>query len=560
MPKMTVEDLRQEANSNASKILGQKMGSLIFRPGQTRGQPRKVGRDYYRNYAKKVREKAVRDAMEHMLRPPSATDTASLNDEFQNIADRWLVGARAHDEWGTGHLFRDKPRGYGQSDGSTDGRLLRKLIMATAQEAATTHPSFDSYRNEINAANDNLKEAERELQRKGRTPNALDKYKKAQEKLFLKNNLMNEEIASKLGNLFSQAGENPSLKKAIFLTQEKLRDPLGYKQKYARVVPFNDPANPDKWVKASRRFYTPANVPLPLPDRSDGEPRDTSVVKMHPPSGDLPNFGPDKQDLIEDVGQRDLGECWLQASAASLPRSTLGNMFSWRPSYGSEGVTTRLHDENGNPMYIRTQKNQLWNDASDHKALWPAALAAAAAKVGRDELRQFRGTKPRDDKTGMPLYSVRDVYGNTAAAASKLLTGKAPLMSENVSGLSDEDKITRIGNLWARARNAGAERGVATFGNFDNAHGNDDGPGHLVTWLNTSSDGTLGTFGNPWMVASGIGTGAVSRGHKIFDADTSRMRYVTFLPQEGADPAKDMFVQNGPSNIRQRRLLGNFMP
>jgi hypothetical protein len=500
------------------------------------------------------RKEEVRKVVERMLNPNSVVD-------LQQTAGNWLASVKAHDTLSKGHLFKDKPRGHGQADGSTDGRLLRKLMMASARNAASSDPSFDSYRNDIKAATERLNAAKIALQGNPNDANTQQEHRAAKQNLFNHNKALNEDVASKLDNLLSQTGGSLALKKAIFLTQEKLRDPLGYKQKYARVIPFNDPndpANPDKWVKASRRFYIPADRELPLPLRSDKTKRDTSVVAMQSPPAGLPNFGNPSDDLIQDVGQNDLSECWLQSSAASLPRQTLGNLLSWRPSYGGEGVTTRLHDENGKPIYIRTKKNQLWNTASNHKALWPAALTDAAAKVSRDELRQFRRTKPRNDRNGMPMYSVRDVYGNTIENAAKLLTGKAPLMSENVANMSPRRKETRIGNLWTRAGNAGITKGVASFGNFKNPNGSDAGPGHAVVFLGIKPGGKIGNFGNTWV--NGAGMRSVSAGHKIFNAPISRVRQISFLDPNGANPANDRFIRNGPSKLRHRSRLGNFMP
>jgi hypothetical protein len=161
---------------------------------------------------------------------------------------------------------------------------------------------------------------------------------------------------SMLSKILSHPSEDLALKKAIFITKEKLSNPLKYKQQYARLVPFGD----KEFVKASRRFYNPASVSLRLPDREDTTSRITTPVNMEQPVDNLRPFGPKKElvkgsrrkrELIADVGQKTLGECWLQAAAASLPRRTLINMFSWRPSYGSKGVTTRLHDKDGKPIY-----------------------------------------------------------------------------------------------------------------------------------------------------------------------------------------------------------------
>lgn len=571
MPEMTIDELKQEADSAADNLwsrgffkkrrlkrerdaLKGRLAAVAFNVPENR-----LDKDTWRSYyAELVRQEAVRDVADRMLNPTSAAD-------LQKATDRWLGGVRLHDESGPRHLFKDKLRGHGQGDGSTDGRLRRKLVKEAIQHIIRTSSSHHlaSLYDKLKESREILNGAERQLQINPDDKNIQARRASAEQLLLLRQKAVSDEVVKMLDNLRNMPGGSLALKKAIFLTQEKLRDPEGYKQKYARIVPFddrNDPNNPNKWVKASRRFYTPSEDTLLLPDQEDGTPRTNNApVNMgHPPDG-LPFFGLDtREELIHDVGQESLDDCWLQASAASLPRPTLGNMFSWRPSYGSEGVTTRLHDEQGKPMYIRTQQNQLWNDASSHKALQPAALEAAAAKVGRSELRKFRGTKPRDPKSGLPTYSVYDLYDNTAAAASKLLTGKDPIIDESVFDQSPNEKQRFLSGFWRTAQILGANKGVATFGNFNDPNGQDTGPGHIVTWLNTSRDGTLGNFGNPWMVAPGIGTTTVSKGHKIFDADTSRVRHVSFLDPAGADPANDRFVP-APSAPRQRRLLGNFM-
>jgi hypothetical protein len=503
---------------------------------------------YYKNYTEMVRQEAIRDLADHIFKRHSATDATPLDDEFQRIANRWLVGVRSHDKWSDLPLFRDKVRGHGQAAGSTDGRLLRKLMMAATQKEVTSNPHFDPYRNNIIAARNRLNDAERALESNPRSPQLRQNHTDAKRELSRQSQILNTEVASKLGDLLSRPGGSLALRKAIFLTQEKLRDPKNYKQQYARVVPFDhprDPTNHDKWVKASRRFYTPADVPLDLPLRSDGTVRNNSVVKMGQPPVGLPPFGPDAEELINDVGQKDLGECWLQASAASLPRQTLGNMFSWRPSHGSEGVTTRLHDENGNPIYIRTQKNQLWNDASAHKALWSAALAAAASKVGRNSLTEFRhGVKPRNEN-GMPLHTVRDVYGNSIDAAAKLLTGKLPLV------YGDLRHTPR--NLFEEAKQKGAEKGVAIF-RTPNLQGAGT-RGHAMTFFNLNEKTGRGRFGD-----------TLASGPKSFWDALDNVDEMGFLDPSGANPAKDRFVPASSSasltpdeyEERQRGRLGNF--
>jgi hypothetical protein len=602
---MTVDDFKKEANDAADKMWSTHQGRGIYGsygledalrtrynavvrefPAQ-KPDTEEERKAYYENYAKMVRQEAIRELSDHILNRHSANGVTSLDDEFQRIADRWIVGVRTHDELNPTHLFNDKLRGHGQEAGSTDGRLLRKLMMTSAQDAATSDPSFDSYRNDIEAARTRLNTAETNLQSNLDDVGFQQEHEDAKQNLFNQNKALNEEVAHKLGNLLSLPGGSLALKKAIFLTQEKLRNPLGYKQKYARVVPFNDPndpATPDKWVKASRRFYTPADIELPLPARPGGTVRPTSVVKMKKPSKNLLKFGPDNTELIDDVGQKSLGECWLQASAASLPRQTLGNMFSWKPSYGNVGVTTRLHDENGNPIYIRTQKKQLGHKYADHKALWPYALESAVAKVGRKEYRDFRkrlGFISRDEN-GMPVYSIRDVSSGPIAEAAKLLTGQAPLININEHNSSENMKHLSFSKAWEEAERRGASRGVATFANFGNPEGNDNGPEHAVTWLSNQPIANeqksflgikwdskikklIGNFGNPWAAdPNEKDDGTLSHGRKRFSAPLSRAKEVSFLSPAFA--ARDMFV-SAPSthNLtpeeygeQQRRRIGNF--
>jgi hypothetical protein len=398
--------------------------------------------------------------------------------------------------------------------------------------------------------------------------------------IYTSSQIGDPDTVKKLDNLSTHLKESsvPAvLRKAIFLTKEKLRNPLEYKQKYARVVPFDDPddsTNPAKWVKASHRFYTPTDMELPLPPRTGGKKKKRNVIPVpvtfdKPPDA-FPNFGGVSKKLIEDVGQKSLGDCGLLSSAASLPRNTLMNMFSWRPSSvrnGSEGVTTRLHDEQKNPIYIRTQKNQLWNDASDHKALWPAALDSAAAKIGRKKVRDFRkGEKPRDPVTGMPIYNIRWMKGLSGEEASEVLTGKGSIVRAKVSGLSAKKKKRLLLKAWTEARNRGAENGVATFGNFKERKGRDKGSGHATVWLGSDPlDNRIGKFGNPWV--PGGKTSGVGGGYKMFPAPLSRVRKGNFLDPSGADPANDRFVP-APSSaslspeayqVHRRSRIGNLM-
>jgi hypothetical protein len=277
----------------------------------------------------------------------------------ENISDlmnRWIGNVRVYDNENQNNpFFREKPRGHGQSDGSTDERLRRKLITQLAKNYATDETDINN-----------------------------------KEKL-------NKKVATRLGNFLPQLTSEISqpLKKALSLTAEKLRDPMGYKQKYARLVPFGNTG----WVKASRRF---ANL-LPLKNAPT-----ISDLNQRLPPKEIPNFGPSEEvvngnkrerELIEDVGQDQIGECFLQSGASSLSPSAVKGMFDWRPSYRSDGVTVRLYSDQNNPAYIRLRKNQLWHDKSDHKALWPAALSAATAKLGLKGKREKRREKRKEHIT-----------------------------------------------------------------------------------------------------------------------------------------------------------------
>jgi hypothetical protein len=495
-------------------------------------------KEYHKNYAEMVRKEAVQKAVKQIFNSPQETDTSSMNDEFQEIANRWIAGVRLHDSLSDSHLFKNKPRGHGREADSTNGRLLRKLIMAAVQKRANAAPELERFRKAISDA-ENMGEGD-------------DKEKR----LDAANQQLNNEIAGMLNGLLQRQGGSLALKKAIFLTKEKLTNPLEYKKKYARLVPFGD----NEFVKASRRFYTPASIPLLLPDREDRSKRKDSTVRMGQPPDMLPKFGPSteqvsggtkQRELIEDVGQKDLSDCWLQASAASLPRHVLENMFSWRPSYGRAGVTTRLHDEKGKPIYIRTRMDELWNDASEHKALWPAVMEAAAAKVGRPALRDFRKTNdfiPRD-MNGMPIYSVRDLYGNTLEEAAKLLTGKPPLINAVRPSIAMSDKNRAI---------RGTGYGVGLVPIRDHITGRIGS--HAITFYPHPQSNNKGTFGNPWVNA--VRSGVIGEGRKIFNIDLSEVERLGFLdPTGAAAPQRGEFYPQpaslAPYKNHQRRLIGN---
>jgi hypothetical protein len=478
---MTPEELEREANANAIRE---------GRANETDWRP------YYVDYAKKVREEAIRTFAERIFNRGSAARPQAA--DLEQAANRWLASVKLHDKWGEKRLFNDKPRGHGQGDGSTDGRLLRKLI-----KKVTTQP----------IAEDDTDE--------GRSSE------------------FNSHTADTLKGVLSQPGGSFALKKALFLTREKMSDPLGYKEKYARRIPFGqDVYGNTKWVKASRRFYTPANIELPLPPRqSDGSPRTITPVTMGQPPDGLNPFNPDSKELIEDVGQKHLGECWLQSAATSLPRYELERMFSWVTPYESEGVTTRLYEHDDGrvtPIYIRTPKDRLW-DANPHlaarvfahKAQWPAALVSAVAKIGRQDLRDYRRSLdfiPRDPNTGMPLYSVRDVYGNTLEAAAKLLTGQNPLIDIDLSGKSPSEKQKISSQAWQNLHSL--ENGVATFANFNDPNGSDYGRNHAVTSFGPINSSKW-QFGNTW--PEGDGETSLNQRRKIFSADIARAKRIGAL-------------------------------
>ncbi|MDR1103956.1 MAG: hypothetical protein LBK92_01155 [Endomicrobium sp.] len=518
---------------------------------------------YYKKYAEMVRQEAIRDLAGHILERQSATDATSLDDKFRRIADHWIAGVRAYDQWEGSPLFKNKARGHGQADGSTDGRLRRKLVMAAVREIVrrkALNPLSSFYQSADTVRNDQtqLKNAE-----SFKSPFLRLLY--LQQKASTSNQSLNQKSANVLKGFLEHADISPAFKKALFLTYKKLRDPQGYKQEYSRVVPFGD----DGWVKASHRFSIPANAALHLPaPEGNGHSRDTTPVPMEDiTERGLPLFGSETDDPINDVGQESLGECWLQASAASLPWSILKKIFSGKQSHGADGVTTRLHDENGNPIYIRTQNSQLGHKESAHKALWPFALQVAVAKhEGKGTLRQFRegeGVPTRDTGSGMPLHSIRDAgYGRSIAEAAALLTGNP--LAKNVN-LFDTPATARRGAFLQAWRDIGSsvpqQKAVASFGAFDKPPNEvptlDDEKKHrhAVILSNISPDGSVGDYDNTWL--DGEGDGTLNMRKKRFSLDPTRMGSLSVLNPAGAD--RNTFLQGEPSAWRQRSLLGNFM-
>jgi hypothetical protein len=83
-----------------------------------------------------LRKKQYRSLHTHILNHNSEIDDPVSDRNLEQAKNRWLAGVKLHDRWSpTNKLFNDKVRGHGQVDGSTDGRLLRKLIKAASQEA-----------------------------------------------------------------------------------------------------------------------------------------------------------------------------------------------------------------------------------------------------------------------------------------------------------------------------------------------------------------------------------------------------------------------------------------
>lgn len=171
-------------------------------------------------------KEAVKSFRKEMGLPDEATP------ESENISDlinNWIMDVRSYDKGNNVPLFNNKPRGYGQPEGSTDGRLRRKLVI----EAVRNYVNKNPYLTKANS------------------------------------------VANKLYKLVRDMSplQSQQLKKALSLTAEKLRDPKSYKQKYARLVPFGE----NKWVKASHRFATLAKKGLPLPPDSEGKDRYTNT-------------------------------------------------------------------------------------------------------------------------------------------------------------------------------------------------------------------------------------------------------------------------------------------
>ena len=457
------------------------------------------------------------------LRTQLESNKEKKEETISDLMNRWIVNVRAYDNENQNNpFFRNKPRGYGQEDGSTDGRLRRKLIMKLAENYA---------RDENETNNENL----------------------------------NKRVATRLGNFLPLLTSEISqpLKKALYLTTEKLIDPLGYKQKYARVVPFGE----NKWVKASKRFHTLTNRDLPLKRSYDANGKEqlikTSMTKTALFPENLSNFTNAK--LIDDVGQIGIGECALQASAASLPRQTLENMFSWKPAYKDNGTTVRLYNEAGNPMYIRLN-NQLWHDKSDHKARWPFVLSAAVAKAAKnDDIQELRNeTKDLyDNNTGLPMYSLQDVNGFTGEKMSMLLKGK-PLNSNEMkvfrgSGISRSEKNKEVNELLksVKPKNAAYPMGVVSMNKM--RRDSHDTPLHALLLEDYDPRTETATLVNPWEQSEIDNINKKDPTRKLkrrFNtSDFSNVDNIFFLP-EGADPANNIYVnRTSPPKWRQRNLV-----
>jgi hypothetical protein len=457
---------------------------------------------------------------------------------ISDLIKRWIGNVRTYDEENQDKLFfRNKPRGYGQPDGSTDGRLRRKLMREVASQYAKTSNDTNiiNYRNAVINAQ---QQSEKSI---------------ANSKL---NEVVSEYLKKRLKFISS-----PQLKKALFLTKEKLRNPLEYKQQYGRIAPFgeDEQGNP-KWVKASRRFHTMYNGLTNLHLSND---KKTRMPPVQEPPTNFPKFG--KKELMDDVGQGDIAECGLQAGAASLPRSALGNMFSWKPSYKRDGVTVRLHGKkngSGNgttPMYIRLQNDQLYHDNSKHKAVWPFALSAAVAKAGIEKIRKIRKDKDEvyNKETGLPMYTLQDVDGVPMDDISMFLTGK-PIAQKNEINLADTPGQKGKRNaLKALSANHPNRYGVVTVKEMDSGYphallykGIDNKTGEPIL-INTWDKDFIEerNKNNPFNILA----------QREVDASTlpwifQRMSRAYVLPQ-GADPANDIYLnRKDPPRWHQRNL------
>jgi hypothetical protein len=224
-------------------------------------------------------------------------------------------------------------------------------------------------------------------------------------------------------------------------------------------------------------------------------------------------------------------------------------MFDWRPSYEGEGVTVRLYSNRNTPIYIRLQKNQLWHDKSYHKALWPAALSAAGAKLGLKGIRKKRKRSGTyyDKNTGVPVYRMEDVNGYQITGTARLLTGDTfeeykDLTKEN------EDRRRRIASrLWnemqkKRLKGEKVYRGIVRLA---------DNPNHAQVWLKKPSN-TTGTFGNPHAEQY------IHRRGKIFNKDLSKILSAVFYTNP--DTAYDRYVNRIVNPKWKERKIGNLAP
>jgi hypothetical protein len=470
----------------------------------------------------------MRDAIDTVAKILQQNQLSNSNDLAQATGD-WISGVRTRDKWSSIPFFHNKPRGYGQFAGSTDGRLRRKLVMAAAVKYAKNAEALRPLREQVEAS-------------------------QTKEDLEISNKNLNKDIADKILNLVKTI-PSPQLKRAFYLTAEKLNDPLGYKQKYARLVPFGkDDEGRDKWVKASRRFHTmypSTGIDLHLPDNTK-----TSLSPIRSLPTDFPKFG--KKELIDDVGQGNgedtfngMNECGLLSGAASLPRQAVENMFSWSPSYEKNGVTVRLHEsrKRNAPMYIRLN-DQIGHDMSAHKAHWPFALSAAVAKAGIDKVREIRKKNGElyNEKTGLPIYTLQDTYRLSMRDVSQLLTG---------GDLERKEAPVKRATLWKMMQRGipigqPARKGVVTMTGMEEVP-------HAMVWENYDENTGKATFVNPWSQREINLFNKNNPLRKLMKrsntSDFSNVNNLYFLPK-GADPQKDTYVNHTANPWRQRNLLG----
>jgi hypothetical protein len=293
------------------------------------------------------------ESMAEFVRVLNGTASISrLNDE---MADCWIQAVRA---WAK-PVFPDKVRGYGRPDGSTDGRLLRKLVKGSCLLWGSRA------------------EGRARLKR-------LVKFVRRDQ-----------------------------VRRAVFLTGLKWESPVGCKRAHARFVPFNAGV-----VKASRRYRVHAKRDLPL-CRVAGKVVMTSVPRVPRMMLSLPAFG--AGEAMFDISQLGIPECSILAGAASMDRRRLMNMFcfdSWgvtvRLYVQPLGIATPR------PIYVRLQRVELEHDKSSHHALWAFGLSMAVSKMGDWYIARLRSELgfEVENGTGLRWFTLQDLEVMSASATT----------------------------------------------------------------------------------------------------------------------------------------------